>query len=68
MQDGGGLAVRSLPFAVGCARLFEANFSSVAVPLMGSLPRPFFTFKRPAANCQLQTANREAQNLSDPPW
>jgi hypothetical protein len=65
MQDDGGLAVCSWEFAAGCARLFEANFSSVAVPLTGSLPQPFFTFE---TNRNLQTANREPSNLSDPPW
>jgi hypothetical protein len=59
MQDDGGLAVCSWQFAVGCARLFEANFSSVAVPLTGSLPQPFFTSERPAANRKPPTANRK---------
>jgi hypothetical protein len=61
MQDDGGLAVFGQQFVVGCSRLFGANFSSVAVLLTGSLPRPFFTSEDqlPTANCQLQTANRK---------
>jgi broad specificity phosphatase PhoE len=56
-----------LLFAVGCARLFEADFFNVAAPLIGSLPRLSFTFERPqppTANCKLQTANRKPQTVT----